>query len=258
MKVDRFPIMHGLIRTTRHRANDPKKPGWRRDPKTGLWVRSTFNHNIIVLGGLSFMFKSIQYGHAEQGGSISQLAVGTGGTIPTKADTDLETLLEIGAIDSWDNTLINSDPVSMTATKMFLTTQANGNLMECGLFEDASSGTMFCRGLFNYGELSGATNESPVTILTPNHGLADGELVTFSEVPGMTDLNGNSYYVNVLSDSIFALFMDDTLFIPVDGTDSAWGTFDSGASVGGYWKVVVPKTDAEILTINYTLEHPAD
>ncbi len=253
-RIDKLPVPAGRIKTTRQRLQNPGKPGWARDPKTGLWIRRTFSHNIIVLAGLSFILKSIQYGHADQGGSIRDMAVGTGYTTPTKSDTALEVEVISKLIDTWDNTDIDSDPPTMIATTMFLTTEANGELMEVGLF--SADDDMLCRGLFGSGMIIGASKASPCVITSIGHELTAAEKIKITDVAGMIELNDNDYFVNPLTDDTFELFTDDDLTIPVDS--SAYTDFVNASPNAAIWKTIVPKTTDEILTVNYTIQFPAD
>ena len=49
-----------------------------------------------------------------------------------------------------------------------------------------------------------------------NHGLADGELINITGVVGMTQLNNNVYYIDVLSPNTFALYTDAGLTASVN------------------------------------------
>lgn len=240
----------GTIRTERRRAA-PLGPGWERD-NNGLWVKRTRSHNIVTLAGLSFMAKSIQYGNADAGGTIRYIAVGTGYTAPAKGNTALVSEALRVAIDSWDNAGIAADPVVMIASRLFLTGEANAALMECGLFKAAAGAPMFCRGLFGTGAITGATKADPCVITSAGHGLSDGDKVLIEAVGGMTELNGNAYYVDNLSSSTFALYTDAGLTASVDST--AFTDY----TTGGTWKTIIPKTSAETLTVTYSLTFPAD
>lgn len=254
---DRLPRVIGRIGTLRARATKPEGyAGWMRDPRSGLWVRRTKSKNMVVLAGLTAMFKWIQYGHADQGGSLRYMAVGTGKTTPAKSDVALVTENTRVAIDSWDNTNIASDPVVMIATRMFLTTEANAALMECGLFEASSGAPMFCRGLFGTGLITDATAANPVSIESVGHDLADGDKIEITGVEGMTELNNNQYFVDVQDVDNFELYSDAALTTPVDG--SAYTPYTDASPNTATWKVVIPKTSAETLTVNYSLSIAAD
>jgi hypothetical protein len=255
MKKDRISVL-GRIATVRS-TERPAGAGWTLDRRTGLYVRRSKGKNMVVLAGLSMMAKSIQYGNASAGKTIRYIEVGTGYTAPAKAQTALIAATLRVAIDSWDNTDIASDPVVMIASKLFTTAQANANLMECGLFQESSGAPMFCRGLFNNGTIVDATQAEPVVITVGGdspvaHGLTDGDEILIEGVGGMTELNNNTYYVDVQSADTFDLYSDAALTTPVDG--GAYGAYTSG----GTWKLVIPKTSSETLTVTYSLTFPAD
>ena len=84
--------------------------------------------------------------------------------------------------------------------------------------------------------ISAVTKANPgVVTTTQDNFFTNGTEVTITNVLGMTQLNGNSYYVDVLTSNTFALYSDSGLSIPVDTT--GYTTYTSGgrviASVGG-------------------------
>jgi hypothetical protein len=61
--------------------------------------------------------------------------------------------------------------------------------------------------------ISGATQANPVVITALNHRYADGDLLHFEEVNGMTELNGNNYEIaNQTADTFELLDIDGTSF----------------------------------------------
>ena len=67
--------------------------------------------------------------------------------------------------------------------------------------------------------ITGATQANPVIITTASaHNLIDSSYVNITGVVGMTELNGNNYYVDVLSSDSFALYSDSGLTAGVDGS----------------------------------------
>ena len=67
--------------------------------------------------------------------------------------------------------------------------------------------------------ISNLTQTSPVVVTTTNaHSFTEGIAVTITDVTGMTQVNGNEYYMNVLTSTTFALYEDSNLTIPVNGT----------------------------------------
>ncbi len=85
--------------------------------------------------------------------------------------------------------------------------------------------------------ISGATQANPVVITTSTpHGLLSTWRAKISGVVGMTQLNGNDYYIDVLSNTTFALYTDYGLTTSVNGT--AYGAWSSGGVVTGRQSVV--------------------
>lgn len=77
--------------------------------------------------------------------------------------------------------------------------------------------------LTSYGQVTGASQASPCSITTSGaHGLSTGNLVSLSNLGGMTTLNGRYYTITVTSPTTFTL----------DGVDSS--DFPPYTS-GGYW-----------------------
>lgn len=63
------------------------------------------------------------------------------------------------------------------------------------------------------GTITGATAANPVVITSINHNLQTGSIITISDVVGITQLNGNTYTVTVLTSSTFSLNgIDGTAF----------------------------------------------
>lgn len=67
--------------------------------------------------------------------------------------------------------------------------------------------------------ITNATTTNPVVITTgTTHSFTEGRPVTMTDVGGMTQLNGNEYYMDILTGTTFALYEDDALSVPLDGT----------------------------------------
>lgn len=67
--------------------------------------------------------------------------------------------------------------------------------------------------------ISNASATNPVVVTTTSdHGFSEGLPVTVTDVVGMTELNGNEYYMDVLTGDTFALYTDSNLTVPLDGT----------------------------------------
>jgi Ubiquitin-activating enzyme E1 FCCH domain len=70
------------------------------------------------------------------------------------------------------------------------------------------------------GAITGVTNASNAVVTSDNHGLLTGDVVLINNVGGMTQLNGNSYTITVLSANTFSLGVNST----------SYGTYTSGGS----------------------------
>lgn len=63
------------------------------------------------------------------------------------------------------------------------------------------------------------TNSSPAVVTTAEDNIfTNGVNVTFTEIPGMTELNGQDYYVKTLTANTFELYTDVSLITPLDTT----------------------------------------
>lgn len=94
------------------------------------------------------------------------------------------------------------------------------------------------------GSISGATRANPCVVTTSSaHGLSDGASIDIASVSGMTQLNGNTYEVRVISSTTFSLA--DARGVPIDSSgytaytsggtftqaDTRWGTYSPGTTV---------------------------
>jgi len=75
--------------------------------------------------------------------------------------------------------------------------------------------------------IGGATVANPVVITTTAaHGFTEGIPVTLSDIGGMTQLNGNEYYMDIRTSDTFALYTDAALTTSLDGL--AFTAYTSG------------------------------
>ena len=94
--------------------------------------------------------------------------------------------------------------------------------------------------------VSGVTQANPAVVTTSAaHTFVTGESVTITGVVGMTELNGNTYVITVLTSTTFSL----------NGVDST--AFTAYASAGsaqsnGIFQLVTAYTEAELPRLNYT------
>lgn len=73
---------------------------------------------------------------------------------------------------------------------------------------------------------------------TTAHGLSDGERVYIADAGGMTQLNGNSYFVDVQTSTTFKLYTDKALTSAVNST--AYTTYTSGGTASRIWPYIPP------------------
>ena len=77
--------------------------------------------------------------------------------------------------------------------------------------------------------VSAVTKGVTTTITTVgSHGLSTGEIVTFRNMLGLTNLNGNSYWITVATPTQFVIYTDQARSIPVNSTDFA-GTYTANS-----------------------------
>ena len=102
--------------------------------------------------------------------------------------------------------------------------------------------------------ISNATATDPVVITTTNaHDYTEGTPVTIVDVIGMTQLNGNEYYADVLTGNSMALYTDEFLATSVDGT--GFTAYTSGGVVTGEYagaKKLNDLVDVKFNTPNFT------
>ena len=67
--------------------------------------------------------------------------------------------------------------------------------------------------------VTNATRTNPVRVTTSgSHTLTNGQHISFRDIPGMNQLNGNTYFVQVISPTQFDLYTDANRVSTVDGT----------------------------------------
>lgn len=65
-----------------------------------------------------------------------------------------------------------------------------------------------CATIYGAGQIviTGITNTNPIVVTAPNHGLSNGQLIYIFNVGGMTQLNGNTYFVENVTTNTFELW----------------------------------------------------
>jgi len=107
--------------------------------------------------------------------------------------------------------------------------------------------------------ISAATNTNPIAITTSSaHGLVDGDQILISNVVGMTEINGNDYYVDVIDATSFYLYNNAALTSSVNGVGI--GVYTSGGSATNTGGVVGALINAVIDVIDNSgsVNYPKD
>ena len=182
---------------------DEAEFGWASDQKRLFIGKITPNENVEVLTGYSAI-------------SFSQIDGAVGNiNITTSSLANGEVLAFDGT--NWVNrggnaggliTLGDASNVKLTggATGFVLQTDGTGNL----------SWTPKATIIANIQQVTQA-NPAVVTTTEDNF-FTDGARVTITNAQGMTQLNGNSYYANVLTSNTFSLYSDSGLSTPIDSS----------------------------------------
>ena len=71
-------------------------------------------------------------------------------------------------------------------------------------------------------------NQTTITTST-NHGLLSGEIVTFRNMTGLTELNGNSYWITVINPTQFNIFTSSTRLAGTNVVSTLFGAYNSGS-----------------------------
>lgn len=218
---------------------------WMTDPATGLSVPGSYSKdkNLIMLAAHEAILGRLHY-ISPSALTIKSIAVGIGTTAPTSTDTGLVSLTLAKDISSWDDSGFSDIPRSTAAVLRFEAAEANAEIAELGAFFDDDS--LVSRVIFGQGNITAATKASPAVITSAGHGLTSGNRVKIESVGGMTELNGNYYYVAVLSSSTFALYSDAGLGAPVNS--GSYGVYTSG----GTWTKVKKKLSPKVFNVRYS------
>ena len=111
--------------------------------------------------------------------------------------------------------------------------------------------------------VSAVTKGVTTTITTVgSHGLSTGEIVTFRNMLGLTNLNGNSYWITVATPTQFVIYTDQARSIPVNSTDFA-GTYTAnsgdavpnGGVIGRLTDVIIDIIDTGSESYNVPLDN---
>jgi hypothetical protein len=187
---------------------DDAEFGWATDAKRLFIGKSTPNENIEVLTSYS------QINFSQINGSVGNLNISNvtlvdgqvlayDGSEWVNKGGDAGGLITLGDVS---NVKIDGGAIGYV-----LETDGVGNLS----WTPKSTITSFFENV--------TSNAIAVVTTTQDNFFTQGASITVTNVPGMTQLNGNVYYVDVLTSNTFALYTDSGLTTPVNST--GYGTF---------------------------------
>ena len=202
--------------------------GWANDVKRlfigGTGNANTYNENIEVLTSYSDI-------------TFSQINGSEGNLNISNAQTG-QILTYVASTNTWDNAggnaLQPSNATLYTGTNIHLgdvsTLKIGGGAIGYVLETDGIGNLTWTPKSTITAYISAVTKANPgIVTTTEDNFFTDGSLVTITDIIGMVELNGNSFYVNVLTSNTFALYSDFGLTTPVNTT--GYTTYSSGGRV---------------------------
>ena len=128
-------------------------------------------------------------------------------TFKFDVDYNLSVPLSTTAIRLTDVNNVASD-ITLVAGGNMIITRDNANQMTIAALVGGVSKS-----------ISNITAANPPVVTTTNaHAFTDGTEVTLVDVVGMTNVNGNEYFMDILTSTTFSLYSDAQLTTTVDGT----------------------------------------
>lgn len=85
--------------------------------------------------------------------------------------------------------------------------------------------------------VTGATNANPCVITAAGHPFVVGDTVSFADIGGMVELNGNAYDITAVTADTITISVDSTAFVAytsggtVANALTIWGTLEKGAKI---------------------------
>ena len=106
--------------------------------------------------------------------------------------------------------------------------------------------------------IQNVTQDNPAVVTTAQDNfLTNGLRITITNAQGMTELNGSTYFVDVLTSNTFALYSDVSLVTPVDSTGFTEYSFTSAASTTASTNVITVG-DSSVFVLNQEVEFLGD
>jgi phage tail protein X len=208
--------------------------GWANDAKRlfigGTGNANTYNENIEVLTSYSDI-------------TFSQINGSEGNLNISNAQTG-QILTYVASTNTWDNAGGNAlqpgNDGLYTGTNIHLgditTLKIGGGAIGYVLETDGVGNLTWTPKSTITAYISAVTKANPgVVTTTADNFFTEGAEITITNVGGMVELNGGSFYVNILTSNTFSLYSDSGLTTPVDTT--GYTTYTTGgraiSSVGG-------------------------
>ena len=208
--------------------------GWANDAKRlfigGTGNANTYNENIEVLTSYSDI-------------TFSQINGSEGNLNISNAQTG-QILTYVASTNTWDNAGGNAlqpgNATLYTGGNIHLgdvaTLKIGGGAIGYVLETDGVGNLTWTPKSTITAYISAVTKANPgVVTTTADNFFTEGAEITITNVGGMVELNGGSFYVNILTSNTFSLYSDSGLTTPVDTT--GYTTYTTGgrviSSVGG-------------------------
>jgi len=208
--------------------------GWANDSKRlfigGTGNANTYNENIEVLTSYSDI-------------TFSQINGSEGNLNISNAQTG-QILTYVASTNTWDNAGGNAlqpgNSALYTGGNIHLgdvaTLKIGGGAIGYVLETDGVGNLTWTPKSTITAYISAVTKANPgVVTTTANNFFTEGALITITNVGGMVELNGGSFYVNVLTSNTFSLYSDSGLTTPLNTT--GYTTYTTGgraiSTVGG-------------------------
>lgn len=107
--------------------------------------------------------------------------------------------------------------VNLVNNQAFYVNAISGNTLALYTEQTISTATSLSGTNFS-SYISSGTIYGPVILTVPQHKISTGTEITVLNVNGMTELNNNGYFVDVLNSSTLSLYADNSVIEPIDGT----------------------------------------
>ena len=194
---------------------DEAEFGWASDAKRLFIGKTTPNENVEVLTSYS------QINYSQINGSVGNL------NISNVTIADGQALIYDGT--NWVNR--GGDAGGLITLGDVSNVKITGGAIGYVLETDGLGNLSWTPKSTIVAYIQNVTKANPAVVTTTQDNfLTDGVEVTITDASGMTQLNGNSYYVDVLTSNTFALYSDPSLTTGINSTGFGTYSFTTAAS----------------------------